>query len=223
MNRNFKPAYSELQCKPDNIEIIRDQIAALLALEFESQYTIANEQSVSNKADYKVTVYVENDDPLQYIDNITPDANPFPCVNVSIDSSDGDKGTASVNKQTRIGQFFLDVYATGNTKSVEDMGKRASLKAWKTARLVRRILRAEPNTFLRLRGIVGKIDWKMQGYSPDDEKSAIRVKVVRITLGIDFVEDVEITKGVLNWEIEGIITDENGKVILKNKNMEISK
>lgn len=215
MSDEFEPVYTELQSEPDNIEIIREQIAALLFLDLQRQHEIALEKEDPNAADYDVTVYVENDDPMQYVDDEAEDSNPFPCVNVSLDSSDGDGGTASVNKQTMTAQFFIDCYATGNTSSTADFGTKASLKAWKTARLVRRILRAETNTYLRLRGVVGKVSFKFQSGEPNSVQSAIRVKMVRITVSVDYVEDVEISEGVVDWEIMGIITDEKGRIIIQ--------
>lgn len=211
----FEPAVSELVSAPDNIEVIRDQIGALLALDLANQYALAKEANDPSAADYDVQVFVENDSPLQYVDEDTPDANPFPCVNVSIESTGQEKGTASVGKQVMNAQFYVDVYATGNTESVDDMGAKASLKAWKTARLVRHILRAEANTYLRLRGIVGKVSFRFQAGEPNSPQSAIRVKMVRITVGVDYVEDVPITQGVGVEIISANIADESGVVILK--------
>lgn len=208
------PAVKELIASPDNIEVIRDQIAALLALDLANQYALAQEAKDPHAADYRVGVYVENDGPFQYVDEQTPDANPFPCVNVSVDSTGQEKGTASVNKQVMSAQFFVDVYATGNTASDADMGTRASLKAWKTARIVRRILRAEANTYLRLRGIVGKVSFRFQAGEPNSPQSSIRVKMVRITLGVDYVEDVPVTQGMPVEIISATITEDDGRVII---------
>lgn len=210
----IEPACTTLQNEPDNIEIIRDQIAALLVVDFENQARLAAELDVKSRRDYDVAVFVENENPLQYVDDAEPDSNPFPCVNISVDSVNPEKGTGSVNNQNMVATVYLDVYATGNTGSAEDFGMRAGLKAWKTARLCRRILRAEKNTYFRLRGIVGNVGWKFQAFEPDSGQSAIRVRIVRITLTIPYVEDVEITEGVLDWEINGIITDEDGHVLV---------
>lgn len=213
MSDEFEPVYDTLQSTPDNIEIIRDQIAALLLLDFEKQFELAIEANDPNAADYDVDVFVENDDPLQYTDDESEDSNPFPCVNVLLDSTDTDRGSASVNKTAMTAQFFIDCYATGNTSSSADFGTKAALKAWKTARLVRRILRAESNTYLRLRGVVGKVSFKFQSGEPNNVQSAIRVKMVRITLNVEYVEDVAVTDGVVDWDMAGIITDESGRVI----------
>lgn len=211
----LEPAVAELVSAPDNIEVIRDQIGALLALDLANQYALAKEAKDPNAADYDVRVFVENDSPWQYVDEQTPEANPFPCVNVSIESTGQQKGTASVGKQVMSAQFYVDVYATGNTDSVEDMGAKASLKAWKTARIVRHILRAEANTYLRLRGIVGRVSFKFEAGEPSSPQSAIRVKMVRITLGVDYVEDVPITQGVGIELVSAKIADGSGVVILE--------
>lgn len=213
----FEAAEDGLISTPDNIEVIRDQIAGLLAVELENQARLAEEAGDPNAADYKVAVFVENDDPLQYVDDQTPGANPFPCANVSVDSTGQDKGTASVGKQVMTAQFFVDVYATGNSTSAggEDFGTRAALKAWKTARLVRRILRAEANNYLRLRGIVGRVTFKFQAGEPNRPQAAIRVKMVRVTLGVDYIEDVPVTGGSGIELISAKIADGDGRVILE--------
>ena len=115
--------------------------------------------------------------------------------------------TASAPCRLKIGE------ETDGTPVYHDFETKAALKAWKTARLVRRILRAESNTYLRLRGVVGKVGFKFQSGEPNSVQSAIRVKMVRITLSVEYVEDVAVTDGVVDWDMAGIITDESGRVI----------
>lgn len=212
MAETIEPALNELQSDKDNIEVIRDQVAALLAVDFRRQAELAAESEATDSGDYNVAVYVESDDPLQYVDEDTPGANPFPCVNVILDSSDPDKGTASVNKQAFTAKLYVDCYAEGNNAEDGEFSFKAAQRAWKTARLVRRILRAEANTYLRLRGIVGRVAWSFQGGEPSNTRSAIKVKMVRVTLTIDYVENVAITEGELDWDIVGIVADETGRV-----------
>lgn len=214
MAETIEPALNELQSDKDNIEVIRDQVAALLAVDFRRQAELAAESEATDSGDYNVAVYVECDDPLQYVDEDTPGANPFPCVNVILDSTDADKGTASVNKQAFTAKLYVDCYAEGNNAEDGEFSFKAAQRAWKVARLVRRILRAEANTYLRLRGIVGRVTWSFQAGEPSDTRSAIKVKMVRATLTVDYVENVAITEGVVDWEVAGIITDENGRVIV---------
>lgn len=212
MAETIEPALNELQSDKDNIEVIRDQVAALLAVDFRRQAELAAESEAADSGDYNVAVYVESDDPLQYVDEDTPGANPFPCVNVILDSSDPDKGTASVNKQAFTAKLYVDCYAGGNDAEDGEFSFKAAQRAWKTARLVRRILRAEANTYLRLRGIVGRVAWSFQAGEPSNTRSAIKVKMVRVTLTVDYVENVAITEGELDWDIVGIVADENGRV-----------
>lgn len=212
MAETIEPALNELQSDKDNIEVIRDQVAALLAVDFRRQAELAAESGATDSGDYNVAVYVESDDPLQYVDEDTPGANPFPCVNVILDSSDPDKGTASVNKQAFTAKLYVDCYAEGNAAEDGEFSFKAAQRAWKTARLVRRILRAEANTYLRLRGIVGRVAWSFQAGEPSNTRSAIKVKMVRVTLTVDYVENVAITEGELDWDIVGIVADETGRV-----------
>lgn len=208
---NFLPAYDTLQNSADNIEVIRGQIAALLVLDLENQYRLAVEAEDPNKKDYDVKVYTEKDNPIQFVEQ---SANPFPLVNVSLDSARQANSTSTVNKQSMKATFYVDVYATGNTDSDGDKGMKASLKAWKTARLVRRILRAETNTYLRLRGVVGGVSLSFQSGEPADIQSAIRVKMVRITAEVDYTENVEITSGPGVEVISMTVKDETGEVII---------
>ena len=130
-----------------------------------------------------------------------------------MDSTDANKGTASVNKQAFTAKFYVDCYAEGNDAEDGEFSYKAAQRAWKVARLVRRILRAEANTYLRLRGIVGRVSWSFQAGEPSNTRSAIKVKMVRATLTIDYVENVVITEGALDWDIVGIVADENGRVL----------
>jgi len=66
---------NELLSTPDNIETIRDTVAAILAIELEHQHELAVEAGDVNARDYDVGVYVENDDPIQ---QVNADSNPFP-------------------------------------------------------------------------------------------------------------------------------------------------
>lgn len=208
---DFSPAYTKLQSEPDNIEVIREQIAALLVLDLKEQYRLAKEAEDPNKKDYDVSVFVEKDNPIQFVEKAE---NPFPLVNVSLESAEQAGSTATVNRQSMTATFYVDVYATGNADSLEDKGMKASMKAWKTARLVRRILRAETNTYLRLRGIVGGVSLSFQSGEPADVQSAIRVKMVRVTAKVDYTENVEITSGPGIEVISMTVKDDTGEVIV---------
>ena len=94
----------ELLSEPDNIEYIRDQIGAILSVELANQFALAQEAADHNARDYNIAVYIENDDPLQYVDI---GLNPFPLVNLSLASTEKDSGSTSINKHRMSATFFL--------------------------------------------------------------------------------------------------------------------
>ena len=67
----------ELLSEPDNIEYIRDQIGAILSVELANQFALAEEAADHNARDYNIAVYIENDDPLQYVDSGVNPCKPF--------------------------------------------------------------------------------------------------------------------------------------------------
>lgn len=144
--------------KNDSFEVIRDQIAAILASE------CANQQALALVADppqdptnYTFNTFIERMCPWEDFLSSTPD--PTPIVNVWYNNSDFD-GTASniVERQKAIGVFNIDCYGSGLSKSTNvghDAGDEiAAREAQRTLRLVRNILMASSNTYLQLKGLV---------------------------------------------------------------------
>lgn len=203
----------ELLSEPDNIEYIRDQIGAILSAELANQYALAQEAAAPAARDYNVEVYIENDDPLPFVE---ARANPFPLVNVSLVSTEKESGSTSINKRNMSATFLIDVYATGNVDSGEDSAMRASLKAWKTARIVRNILCAENYAYFKLRGIVdGRDIVKFEAGNPGNASTAVRVKIVRMTLNVDYIEGVSISEcGELEL-FDAKISDKDGRVLVE--------
>ena len=203
----------ELLSEPDNIEYIRDQIGAILSVELANQFALAQEAADPNARDYNITVYIENDDPLQYVDG---GVNPFPLVNLTLVGSEKTSGSTNFNKHRMSATFLLDVYATGNAESGEDAGMRASLKAWKTARIVRNILCAENYAYLKMRGIVdGRDIVKFEAGNPANANAAVKVKIVRITLNVDYIEGVAISEGEELELFDAKISDKDGRVLVE--------
>lgn len=203
----------ELLSEPDNIEYIRDQIGAILSAELANQFALAQEAADPNARDYNIAVFIENDDPLQYVDG---GANPFPLVNLTLVGSEKTSGSTNFNKHRMSATFLLDVYATGNAESGEDAGMRASLKAWKAARIVRNILCAENYAYLKMRGIVdGRDIVKFEAGNPANTNAAVKVKIVRITLNVDYIEGVAISEGEGLELIDAKISDKDGRVLVE--------
>jgi hypothetical protein len=68
---------------PDNIERIRDQIAAILKVECAGQYEIAAREGIPDARDYKIGVWQERIRPWQLTET-AENKNPFPLVNITL-------------------------------------------------------------------------------------------------------------------------------------------
>lgn len=176
---------NELLSTPDNIEIVRDQIAGILALELIHQYELAQAiPDLKSPEDYSVRVYIENDEPWAVQD----EQNPFPAINIVFDRFviDSDDGS---NDRIIKATYFIDCYTAGNYDSEGFAGRVAKIKSLKTARLVRNILQAANYRYLKLRGVVNsqKIISCVSGVVKDTE-GAVKIGVQRITLEAEFHE-----------------------------------
>lgn len=196
--------------EPDNCEIIRDQLSAIIALEMENQFELAKAEEDPVADDFKVAVFVENDEPWQ----VGEEKDLFPLVNISLETAKRDK-EASVNDRSDIATFNIDCYQTGN-RTGKFAGRTAVIKAWKLARCIRRILKSDHYTYLKLRGIVSKksISSRQGGYPAGMENSAVKVAVVRIVLEVTYDEEAPRTTGP-GLEIMPVsIGNDKGQVII---------
>lgn len=149
--------------KQDNFEIVRDQIAAILVTEVANQKALATAAS-KDPALWDLAVYVERSNPWERWLNQGDEDEPVdevPIVNVWFDgdSFPGNAGTV-MERQKAEGVFNIDIYGFG---SASDNGaghkagdKEAALNCQRAVRLVRNILMASENTYLQLRGLVGR-------------------------------------------------------------------
>lgn len=177
---------NRLLSDPDNVEIVRDQVAGILALELENQYNLALEdEDLKKPEDYKVKVYIENDEPWAVQD----EENPFPAINVSfdhytIDTDDGSKDRI-INAL-----YYIDCYTAGNYDGEGLAGRVAKIKSMKVARLVRNILQAANYRYLKLRGIVNSQSiTECNSGVIKDPAGAVKVGVQRIKLEVELFED----------------------------------
>jgi hypothetical protein len=196
---------------PDTIELVREQIAAILYYEMANQYTlaVADEDPVSD--DYLTTVFVENDEPLNFVESDNP---LFPLINVSVDREGraSKDSSASVNYRKNKGTIFIDCYQTGNFDG-NFAGRKATIKAWKLARCVRAILESDEYTYLKLRSLVtGHEITRRQAFVPDMQNSALKVVVVRLELDVTYDQAAPITTGPELEIITVKIDDETGQI-----------
>jgi hypothetical protein len=213
----MNPKINTLIENKDNAEKIRDQIAALLTLEIQNQKQIAIDTGVPDKKDFDIDVYIENARPWE----LTGDKNPFPLVNVCLQEIAEDPRPGSTANNTKYtGQYVIDCYGCGNQKleSEEEIltdDYLATIRAWKTARIIRNILMSGFYLYLGIRPIVQKRSIKKiitiipQGLP----NSAIAITAARIILEVNFFEQSPQAEAA---DLEGISfkSENSGKVSL---------
>lgn len=174
-----------LLATPDNVTVIRDQIAAILKVELDHQRELG--LVVAPR------VFVERSRPWGAL--VESPARLDPIVNVWFDTSSFD-GSASniVERQRADGMFNIDVYAFASSKETlaghapADVG--AALICQETLRLVRQILMSAHYTYLGLRGLVWKRWPQTIGMfqPPIDQRAAHHVIAARLALMVRFNE-----------------------------------
>lgn len=183
---------TELIDKQDNFEIIRDQVAAILAIESASQQALAA-AAQKDPRDWEFDVFVERSNPWErYLDNTGEET---PIVNVWYDNSSFDKAMSNiVERQGATATINVDCYAIGySEETIEGQifgDEESARNVQATVRLVRNILMAAPYTYLGLRGVVGQ-RWisSTNIFQPSkDANSAQSVIGARLTLMVQFNE-----------------------------------
>lgn len=128
--------------KQDTNEIVRDQIAAILAIEVENQKTIATSQA-KNPDDFSFSVYVERSRPWE--------TNEMPLVNVMFDNDRFDtKGSGLIKQQHPIGTFYIDCYGYKAADENKTGDELASKEVDRIARLARNIIMYNEYAYLGL-------------------------------------------------------------------------
>lgn len=142
----------ELLTRRDNVQIVRDQIAAILKVELANQLVLGLPPPVPR-------VFIERSRPWGALVE-TPERL-APIINVWFDTASFE-GRASniVERQRADATFNVDCYAfAGSTETVEGhtpSDEAAALACQDTLRLVRQILMSAHYTYLGMQGVVGK-------------------------------------------------------------------
>ena len=200
---------------PDNIEMIRDQLCAILKTECVNQQKLASEKP--DAKDYRIGIWKEKSRPWQ----LTADAenkNPFPLVNVQLMGfkSDNPSGPA-IGQKKYVAQFFLDCYAHGEYGGDDPDDTDSALKAWKVGRVIRNIIASEHHAYLGLRGVVRdyRVTEGTTGDPRNNEQSAQSITICRLILSVDYFEDSpQVAPGVLK-EYDFVSYSPNGEVLFK--------
>ena len=129
--------------KQDNFEIIRDQIAAILAIETASQQSLAETANKENPGLWKIRPFTEQANPIEGWRDIdsTSSIDASPIVNVWYDNGSFpmNKGNV-VERQEHEGVYNIDCYGVGYSRDVPAGGhvvgdQEAALEAQRAVRL----------------------------------------------------------------------------------------
>lgn len=208
-NETLTPQITELIYEPDNIEKLRDHIAVIIKAETQNQYALALEKKVSDAEDFNFRVFIENARP--YDTEGEPPKTPL--VNTMLQKAVPMDGNARMGPQKEKANFIIDCIAFGNDGGEKWTGKVAAARAWKTARIIRRILMSEQYTYLGLRGMVGaRYIASIESGVPDNGGDAFTVVTARITLEVQFVECAIGSQGPIIGDMNFTVDPSTGEV-----------
>ncbi len=147
--------------KQDNFEIVRDQIASILAVETANQQQLAD-LAGKDPSLWKLRIFVERNLPWGEFQALIV-ADESPLVNIWFDNTNYDKAGSNTNKrQKSVTTYNIDCIGFGI--AADDVGGgftpgdfAASENTQRAIRLVRNILMASENRYLQLRGVVGDV------------------------------------------------------------------
>lgn len=213
---------SELIDKTDNVELVRNQIAAILANETVSQQALA----VADAQDpilWTLRIFLERANPwhefIEAPDNQTAESTPI--VNVALDnwSLDG-RASNVVERQKVTAVYNIDCYGYGKSQDTfagghEPGDQVAAEECHRAIRLVRNILMSADYTYLLMRGTVWQrwIDSVTMFQPQIDGQNVQQVIAGRIAFRVSFNElSPQIPTETLEYVANTIKRKETGQV-----------
>lgn len=183
--------------KYDSYELVRNQVALILANETVNQVALATAAGKTDLTPWQYTVYVERKDPLSLIEiddegNVLGDSS---IMSVWLDRVDISSGTIADIQQ---GEAIINIDCVSSKASlevaenIEASDKRSSLDAERLARLARNILMNPEYIRLQLNSIVLKrwITSIQKLFSDRTDRPYSHVVVSRVVLNVTANEDV---------------------------------
>jgi len=211
---------SALIDKQDTFEIIRDQIAAILATEVDNQKTLAT-AAAKDPSLWNFKVYSERSNPWELYLNDSSEKTPI--VNVWYDNSSFDPAASNiVERQATEAVFNIDCYAVENSSDNIAGGhnpgdKESALAVQRVLRLVRNTLMAAEYTYLELRGVVWQ-RWtqSVTMFQPQQDRGSTRpVIAARIAFRVKFSEfSPQISGNVLELISTKVSRTDDGQIVI---------
>lgn len=181
--------------KRDNMEIIRDEIAAVLAVEIANQKVLAVAAG-QDASDYDFNIYTEKTSPWELVETSEGEiTSQVPLVNVYIESANLNTAKAGdVTSTVYSVKYNIDCIAAKNSKvaggSKFSGDELAAYDAQRVCRLVRNILQSAQYKYLNLPSIM--MDRKLSSitmFQPQiSERPAQHCVGARIVFQVDVIE-----------------------------------
>ena len=183
---------AELIDKVDNFERVRDEIAAILAVEVANQKALAVAAG-KDPDNWDLRLYSERSIPWSIL---TEDGDTgAPVVNVWFDNLNFDESASNVvARQKANATYNIDCYGGGVSAETAEghtsQDKAAALDAQRALRLVRNILMAGEYTYLGLRGMVWRrfVTTETVFQPSIGDQPAFGIVGARLTLQVQFNE-----------------------------------
>lgn len=183
--------------KVDTVELIRDQIGAILFVEQANQQALAIAASKDPRL-WALRIFTGRSNPWGEFTPPPDQINATPIVNIDFDSDDFDKSASNrIERQKTTASYNIDCYGYGLSANVPSGGHtpgdaQASFEAMRAARLVRNILMSSYYTYLGLQGTAwGRWLPSRQLFQPQADPNRIPVEhvvAVRLKLEVEFNE-----------------------------------
>jgi hypothetical protein len=206
--------------KHDTFEVVRDQIAAILATEVASQMALAT-AAAKDPDDWKLRIFSERSNPWEQLLNEQTDRSPI--VNVWYDNSGFNQSASNVvERQATEAVYNIDCYGYGMSSDDPTGGhtpgdKEAALEVHRALRLVRNILMAADYTYLGLRKTVWK-RWpqSVTVFQPQlDGRSVEQVVGARMAFRVTFNEfSPQVAENVLELVSTNVKRTEDGEIVI---------
>lgn len=184
--------------KRDGFELVRDQIALLLAENVAAQKILAVADG-ENPALWDMLIFTERSQPWEvYLNEPPPNPAP-PIVNVWYNSGSFPRDLGDpIKRQVHSAVYHIDVLGFASaTVDRDDATKQlpadreATFAAQRGVRLTRNILMSAANAYLQLRGFVWGSRWvdSITAFQPNlDDNAALRAIGMRLSLSVSFNE-----------------------------------
>jgi hypothetical protein len=215
--------------KLDSFEIVRDQIAAILATESAAQQVLATAAS-KDPLLWVLNVYKERDWPLEQWLNAGPTltAATAPVVTVWMEQSSFDAKSSSNTAAQQMYDVTYNIDITARGVSANDVAggydpadREARMNCQAAVRLVRNILSATENRYLGLRTIVWgfpQFETFEMGPAPSEEhQSSLSAWSCRARFKVKMTEMSPEFTDYANLELIHIDTSDAGQVILESE------